>query len=121
MKADLEAGLVGNLERHVAGEVIADLLGLAREVLADDRLNVAAVLTAAAFEDNDPEDGFHPCDRSGQAVATAEAGTVTPWKRDAVALNLCQVTGRNLGRSFATRRYPPSAAPTGVSNRTSFS
>ena len=51
MKADLETGLVGNIERRVAGEVIADMLRLAKEALQQSHLDVAAVLTAAAFED----------------------------------------------------------------------
>lgn len=54
MKADVEAGLLGTIERRAAGEVIADMLGLAKEALArgsDAGRNVAAVLTAAAFED----------------------------------------------------------------------
>jgi hypothetical protein len=54
MRADVELGLVGNIERRAAGEVIADMLGLAKEALSDGSdgaRNVAAVLTAAAFED----------------------------------------------------------------------
>lgn len=54
MRADVEAGLIGNIERRAAGEVIADMLGLAKEALAegtDGAKNVAAVLAAAAFED----------------------------------------------------------------------
>ncbi len=54
MKADVEAGLVGNIERRAAGEIVADMLGLAKEALAegsDGAKNVAAVLAAAAYED----------------------------------------------------------------------
>lgn len=54
MKADVEAGIVGQIERRAVGEVIADMLGLAKEALSDGSdgaRNVAAVLTAAAFED----------------------------------------------------------------------
>ena len=54
MRRDLEDGLLGNLERRGAGEVLADMLGLAKEALSggtDGAKNVAAVLTAAAFED----------------------------------------------------------------------
>jgi hypothetical protein len=54
MKADLEAGIIGSVERRAAGAVLADMLGLAREALADGdegSKNVAAVLTAAAYED----------------------------------------------------------------------
>jgi len=42
------------MERRVAGEVIADMLGSAKEALgegSDGAKNVAAVLTAAAYED----------------------------------------------------------------------
>ena len=54
MRGDVEAGLVGNIERRAAGEVIADMLGLAKEALSqgsEGAKNVAAVLAAAAFED----------------------------------------------------------------------
>jgi hypothetical protein len=54
MKADLELGLVGSIEGRAVGEVLADLLGLAKEKLAEGgeaSKNVAAVLAAAAFED----------------------------------------------------------------------
>jgi hypothetical protein len=54
MRADVEASVVGSIERRATGEVLADMLGLAREALADKRdgtRNVAAVLTAAAYED----------------------------------------------------------------------
>jgi hypothetical protein len=53
-KAELEAGLVGNLRILVTGEVLADLVGLGKEILADGTevtKNVASVLIAAAFED----------------------------------------------------------------------
>lgn len=51
---EIENGLVVNLRTHVAGEVLADLIGLGKEILADKTdaaKNVAAVLVAAAFED----------------------------------------------------------------------
>lgn len=54
IRADVEAGLVGNIERRAAGEVIADMLGLAKEALregTDGAENVAAVLAAASYED----------------------------------------------------------------------
>jgi hypothetical protein len=53
MRADVDAGLVGTVERRAIGEVIADMLGLAKEALGygEKSRNVAAVLTAAAFED----------------------------------------------------------------------
>jgi hypothetical protein len=54
IKADVETGLLGTVERRVSGEVIADMLLLAKEALADGSegaKNVAAVLTAASYED----------------------------------------------------------------------
>jgi hypothetical protein len=54
MKADLEAGLVKDIELRAAGEALADMLTLAKDALAqgsDGAKNVAAVLAAAAFED----------------------------------------------------------------------
>jgi len=51
MAAEIKGSLVGSIRLGVVGEVIADLMGLAREALAEDSVPVAAVLTAAAFED----------------------------------------------------------------------
>jgi hypothetical protein len=54
LKADVEAGLIGNLRREIAGEVIGDFLLLAKASLddqSDDGKNIAAVLAAASFED----------------------------------------------------------------------
>src|ERR1700733_5680488 len=54
MKADLESGLVGSIELQGAGDVIADMLLLAKEALVQGSpgaTNVSAVLAAAAFED----------------------------------------------------------------------
>jgi hypothetical protein len=54
MRGDVEAGLVGNIERRVSGELLADFLGLAKVALADGSdgaKNVAAVLAAATYED----------------------------------------------------------------------
>lgn len=54
MRADVEAGIVGNITQRAAGEVLGDMLGLAKEALrrgTDPTKNVAAVLTAAAYED----------------------------------------------------------------------
>jgi hypothetical protein len=54
MKAEVERGLIGNVTRLAAGEVLGDMLALAKEALSEDReeaKNVAAVLTAAAYED----------------------------------------------------------------------
>jgi len=53
-KAELEAGLVGSLRLQVSGEVLADLVGIGKEILAegtDAAKNVAGVMVAAAFED----------------------------------------------------------------------
>ena len=53
-KAELQSGLIGSLRLQVTGEVLADLVGLGKEILAegtDVAKNVAAVMIAAAFED----------------------------------------------------------------------
>jgi uncharacterized protein YutE (UPF0331/DUF86 family) len=52
--ADLDAGIVGNLQGKVVREVLTDFLQLARATSKEsgnDAKNVAAVLTAALFED----------------------------------------------------------------------
>lgn len=54
LRAEIELGLVGDLDSTIAGEVLGDLLGLASEALGhpgDEATKVAAVLVAAAFED----------------------------------------------------------------------
>jgi hypothetical protein len=54
LRGDLDAGLVGNLQRSIMGEVLTDFIQLARNTLnekGDDAKNVAAVLAAAAYED----------------------------------------------------------------------
>jgi hypothetical protein len=54
VKAELDTGFIGSLRATLAGEVLTDLIKLARTILAesgDDAKNVGAVLTAAAFED----------------------------------------------------------------------
>lgn len=51
---ELENGLVANLRTSVQGEILGDLLGLSKEALSqntEETKNVAAVLSAAAFED----------------------------------------------------------------------
>jgi hypothetical protein len=51
--AELKAGLIARLRVAVAGEILAELLGLAKEVLeerSDAARNTSAVLVAAAFE-----------------------------------------------------------------------
>ena len=51
MVAQLNAGLVESVRLVVAGEVLADFLAMAQEALNEKSIPVAAVLTAAAFED----------------------------------------------------------------------
>jgi hypothetical protein len=54
LQGEVAAGLIGNLRREVTGEVLADLLQLAKAALNEGTVggkNVAAVLVAAAFED----------------------------------------------------------------------
>jgi hypothetical protein len=54
LKGEIEAGLTGSLRHQITGEVLTDLIQLARVVLeepGDGAKNVAAVLAAAAFED----------------------------------------------------------------------
>jgi hypothetical protein len=53
-KEELEAGLVGNMRVLVAGEVLAELVALGKEILSqkdEAGKNVSAVLIAAAYED----------------------------------------------------------------------
>ena len=54
IKAELDGGLVGRLQTHIAGDILSDLLQLSKVALAEpgeDAKNVAAVLAAAAYED----------------------------------------------------------------------
>lgn len=55
LKAEIDAGFVGSLQRTVTGEVLTDFVALSRQALdhdkSDESKNVAAVLGAAAFED----------------------------------------------------------------------
>ena len=54
LKREIESGLTGNFKLQVTGEVLTDFIQLARTFLnesGDGAKNVAAVLTAAAFED----------------------------------------------------------------------
>ena len=54
MSAELDGGLLGSLRAHLTGEVLTDLLSLARDALKDaldpSAFQVAAVLAAASFE-----------------------------------------------------------------------
>lgn len=52
--AEIKAGLIRNTRTEVEGEVLSDLIGMAKEILSDSSdtaTQVAAVLTAASFED----------------------------------------------------------------------
>lgn len=52
--AELQAGLISSVRALVAGEIFGELVGMAKQVLADQTepaKNVAAVLVASAFED----------------------------------------------------------------------
>jgi hypothetical protein len=54
LRREIESGLTGSLRHQITGEVLTDFIQLARSVLTqqgDGAKNVAAVLTAAAFED----------------------------------------------------------------------
>lgn len=54
LKAEIDGGLTGSLQKRMTSEVLTDLIQLARAVLAENgegAKNVGAVLTAAAFED----------------------------------------------------------------------
>jgi hypothetical protein len=51
---EIEGGLIVSLRARITGEILSDLIGLAKEILQDSSesaKNVAAVLVAAAFED----------------------------------------------------------------------
>lgn len=50
IKSEVQQGLVSSIQQQATGTVLAELLSLAKEKL-DDRVEVAAVLAAAAFED----------------------------------------------------------------------
>lgn len=52
--SELEAGFIGNIQQQIAGEVLGDFIELAKDALSKDspgRINVAAVLIAASYED----------------------------------------------------------------------
>jgi len=54
IRDEISAGLLGSLRRNITGDVLSDLVKLARTALeeqGDAAKNVAAVLAAAAFED----------------------------------------------------------------------
>jgi hypothetical protein len=71
LKREVEAGLVGDLRREVTGEVLSDLLQLAKAAIdegTEGGKNVAAVLVSAAFEDTIRRLGALHC-----AIHTREA------------------------------------------------
>jgi hypothetical protein len=54
LKGELDAGLVGSLQRTITGEVLTDFIHLARTALeekGDEAKKVAAVLAASVYED----------------------------------------------------------------------
>lgn len=51
MVAEIEAGLVSSVRLGLTGEILGDLVGIAREMLGAGSLPAAYVLTAAAYED----------------------------------------------------------------------
>jgi hypothetical protein len=54
LKAELDAGIVGSLQRTITGEVLTDFIQLARTALeekGDEAKKVAAVLAASVYED----------------------------------------------------------------------
>ena len=54
VKAEIQAGLIKSVRALIAGEIVSDLLALAKGILADSSesaKNVGSVLVAAAFED----------------------------------------------------------------------
>jgi hypothetical protein len=76
MVAEIQGGLVENVRLQITGEVLADLVALARDALAKGTVHVAAVLTAAAFED------------TLRSIAKAKIGLTTREKLDQVLLQL---------------------------------
>ena len=48
---DIDAGVVGSLEKRLSGEIFADFLTLAKNALGEGQKDVAAVLASAALED----------------------------------------------------------------------
>jgi hypothetical protein len=54
IKVEIQAGLIKSVRALLTGEIVAELVGLAKEISADQSdaaKNVSAVLVAAAFED----------------------------------------------------------------------
>ena len=51
LKAEIEGGLIVNIQSEAQGEVLGDFLVLARKALDEEEKDVAAVLACAALED----------------------------------------------------------------------
>jgi hypothetical protein len=92
LKSDVAEGLTGNVALQVSGELLGDLLSLAKVALADGgegQKNVAAVLVAAAFED------------TLRRLAATKAGVVDRPKLEEIVGRL-KVAGVLVGSSVAT-------------------
>jgi hypothetical protein len=79
LRDEVQGGLLSSLERRITSDVLADLIQLARAALAepgDGPKNVAAVLTAAAYED------------TIRRTAKEHAGVIGQDKLDAVISKL---------------------------------
>jgi hypothetical protein len=76
MVEEIKGGLIENFRLQITGEVLADLVTLARDALAQGSIQVAAVLTAAAFED------------TLRSIAKAKIGLIKRDKLDQVLLQL---------------------------------
>ena len=74
LKAEIEGGLIGSLQKRLTSEVLTDLIQLGRAVLAENGeggKNVAAVLTAAAFEDTIRRIDLPPLNQASDEVRLA--------------------------------------------------
>jgi hypothetical protein len=95
MRADIEAGLIGNVAQRAAGEVLGDMLGLAKEAMAlstESAKNVAAVLTAAAYEDTIRQMGTALANVRGRPDLSA---VITALKDAGVLVGAALTTGQS--------------------------
>jgi hypothetical protein len=95
IRADLEAGLIGNVAQRAAGEVLGDMLGLAKEAMAlstESAKNVAAVLTAAAYEDTIRQMGTTLANVRGRPDLSA---VITALKDAGVLVGAALTTGQS--------------------------
>jgi AraC-like DNA-binding protein len=95
LRADVDAGLVGRIAQRAAGEVLGDMLGLAKEAPGDGSdaaKNVAAVLTAAAYEDAIRQMGATPAAVQGRP---ALAAVINSLKDAGVLVGEALKTGQN--------------------------